>query len=294
MNLELEMRPNRLDNVLIPDSLRQRIRDTMTRDVMAYLFVGAPGTGKTTLANIVAHTLVGDPELSKHSGWVWTEMSCAEVNGAADLSAKLPWLSSGQQNVFQVGLGVERDVYFLDETHNLSPKGQEILQRYTERVGERRWIFCTTTMRKLGSAFLRRCQIFHLPGLQTPKEREELVRRAVVKTGHTAPVDAFLAAVEKYGVVSPGVILAAFQAHLLGADPGHALALYLKQTTKDGRAIATKEGVAQTCKWHHRIVDAGHCQWGHLQGERPVKHCKRTKRLKPAKRRRLHSHSRIG
>lgn len=107
---EMSLRPLSLDDFTGQAASRANLRVFIEaakarRDALDHvLFVGPPGLGKTTLAQIVAHEL----------GVNFRSTSGPVIAKAGDLAAQLTNLE-------------ERDVLFIDEIHRLNPAVEEIL-----------------------------------------------------------------------------------------------------------------------------------------------------------------------
>ncbi|MGA9136719.1 MAG: Holliday junction branch migration DNA helicase RuvB, partial [Methylovirgula sp.] len=107
---DVSLRPRSLADFIGQDAARKNMRVFIEaakarRDALDHvLFVGPPGLGKTTLAQIVAHEL----------GVNFRATSGPVIAKAGDLAAQLTALE-------------ERDVLFIDEIHRLNPAIEEIL-----------------------------------------------------------------------------------------------------------------------------------------------------------------------
>src|SRR6202795_2771184 len=107
---ETSLRPQKLDDFVGQAQARSNLRvfieaARVRREALDHvLFVGPPGLGKTTLAQIVAREL----------GVTFHSTSGPVIAKAGDLAALLTNLE-------------ERDVLFIDEIHRLSPAVEEIL-----------------------------------------------------------------------------------------------------------------------------------------------------------------------
>ena len=184
--LPQRMRPGTLDEfvgqqqVVGPDSaLRRAIASDR---VPSMIFFGTPGSGKTTLARIVAHTTQAHFE----------ELSAVQV-GVADVRRVL-----GEARD-RLGANGQRTILFLDEIHRFN-KGQQDALLPAVESGLVTLIGATTENPyfEVNSALLSRCQLFQLEPL-TEEDMAAIIRRGEAALGVELAEDAREAAVHSAG-----------------------------------------------------------------------------------------------
>lgn len=156
--LAQKMRPESFENVMGQKHfLNDRFRELIRSDKWAGLiFWGPPGTGKTTLATVIAR--VTDRPFVTLSA---VTAGVKEIREALDKSKK------------QVLVGGKAHILFIDEVHRLNKSQQDVLLPYLEE-GSIRFIGATTENPsfEINNAIASRAVIFHF----NPLERENLLK----------------------------------------------------------------------------------------------------------------------
>jgi putative ATPase len=138
--------------------------------VRSSIFYGPPGSGKTTLARIVAAS----------TGAAFEELSAVSAT-VKDVREVL-----GQARE-RLGAGGRRTILFLDEIHRFNKAQQDALLPAVEE-GLVTLIGATTENPyfEVNSALLSRCQVYELESLSV-EEMQEVVRRGAIEVGAELP-----------------------------------------------------------------------------------------------------------
>lgn len=127
----------------------------------AYLFSGASGCGKTTLARIFANKInnyIGTPN----------EIDAASNNGVDNVKSII---KSAQERA----IDSKYKIFIIDECHMITTQGwNAFLKCIEEPPAYTIFIFCTTDPQKIPATILNRVQRYNITRIQTDKIRDRL------------------------------------------------------------------------------------------------------------------------
>ena len=198
-------RPQDFDEVVGQEPVVRTLRNAIASDQLrqAYLFAGPRGTGKTSLARILAKALncaqgpTPDPDKTCHacqaiangSSLDVVEMDAASQRGIDDIR------EIRERVVLQPAEGRYK-VYILDEAHQLTDAAWNALLKLIEEPPPHLvFVFCTTDLAKVLPTVRSRCQTFVFSRPRLP-ELVRLLRRIADGEGIEAP-DAALSLVAR-------------------------------------------------------------------------------------------------
>ncbi len=151
---------------MVAQALQNAIRGD--RVAHAYLFTGARGVGKTSMARILAkalncpHTQDGIPcgtcEVCQNIS-VGSDVDVLEIDGASNRG--IDDIRSLRANVNVRSMRSKYKIYIIDEVHMLTKEAfNALLKTLEEPPPNVKFIFCTTEPNKLPDTILSRCQRF--------------------------------------------------------------------------------------------------------------------------------------
>jgi len=189
-------RPQGFEEVVGQEPVVRTLRNAIASDQLrqAYLFAGPRGTGKTSLARILAKALncvqgpTPDPDKTCHacvaiangSSLDVVEMDAASQRGIDDIR------EIRERVVLQPAEGRYK-VYILDEAHQLTDAAWNALLKLIEEPPPHLvFVFCTTDLAKVLPTVRSRCQTFVFSRPRLP-ELVRLLRRIADGEGIEAP-----------------------------------------------------------------------------------------------------------
>lgn len=126
-----------------------------------FLFTGPAGTGKTSIAKLIARSLNGNLDNV-------IEVDAASRSGVDDIRELI-------QEAAQYPIGTKYKIIILDEVHSLSSAAfQALLISLENQVGNTIWIGCTTNPEKIPATIISRVQTFKLSKISTENIQKRL------------------------------------------------------------------------------------------------------------------------
>lgn len=222
--LQLSMRPKTFSTMIgaerLVDKLRKRIASN--RDTPAWMFTGQLGSGKTTIARIMAialqcthQELFGDPCIACRRAK--SSFDIMEIN-AADISTKEELTSALSGYNRYPRPNSQRRVYILDEAQKTSTHSQSLMLKMLEDCPATTvFIICTTEPDKILGTLSSRCAVYDVPSFGI-KETKALIKQALKKVGSDQDSQELAEALLDAQVNSPRLILGAVEKYLAGSS----------------------------------------------------------------------------
>ena len=162
-SLAVKYRPKEWEEVVGQTSIMKILTRQLELNQLknVYLFAGASGCGKTTLARIFANKInnyIGSPN----------EIDAASNNGVDNVKAII---KSAQER----SIDSKYKIFIVDECHMITTQGwNAFLKCIEEPPAYTIFIFCTTDPQKIPATILNRVQRYNITRISTDKIRERL------------------------------------------------------------------------------------------------------------------------
>lgn len=157
MKLDLKYRPKSLDDVVGQKATSVILKAMLTKGELepVLMFTGPSGTGKTSMARIIAAELNPDSKEDVHSG---THPNVLEIDAASNGSVAALRQLKQDLNFSSVG----HKVVILDEAHAISKEGKAVLLNLLEfPPDEVTFILLTTEPHEIPIEVRHRCDTYH-------------------------------------------------------------------------------------------------------------------------------------
>ncbi|QDT97691.1 DNA polymerase III subunit gamma/tau [Gimesia aquarii] len=168
--LARRFRPQNFSEVVGQEMVAKALQNAICADRVAhaYLFTGARGVGKTSMARILAKALncpnsqegipCGECEVCQNIS-VGSDIDVLEIDGASNRG--IDDIRSLRANVNVKSMRSQYKIYIIDEVHMLTKEAfNALLKTLEEPPPNVKFIFCTTEPNKLPDTILSRCQRF--------------------------------------------------------------------------------------------------------------------------------------
>jgi len=211
-SLAISLRPKTFDEVIGQESVVASLRSKMDNPPTAILFCGETGTGKTTLASLVARAVQGDDP--NEDMWDIQVKNAASENGVA-VARQLC-----EDTRYSTTHGKYR-VIILEEAHMMTNEAQNTLLIPIEKPDSNTiWIFCTTEPEEIIGALRSRFMVYELKPLDKSGIFILLGRAAYPE--REFPND-FYEEVIKIGLTNTREILYSYEKYISGVPLAEAL-----------------------------------------------------------------------
>lgn len=188
-DLKTRYRPQRLNEICPTFSITEAKAILENKNAsQVYLFEGGSGTGKTSLARIIARASVCTSEEGQKPCLECT--SCRTMESSPDFTeinvADFRGIDAVRDQTRDMGVYggfLSRKIFIYDESQQLSPAAQELLNKTLEEPKGGILIFlCTTNMKGLKRTLVSRCSRINFSRI-TREQCNEIVRQVMEDEG---------------------------------------------------------------------------------------------------------------
>src|SRR3954466_15597235 len=196
LSLYRRHRPRTFDQVVGQEHIVRTIRNAIELDKVhhAYLFVGSRGTGKTSMAKLLACALnvTGGPKVDFDPAdpnckaiMAGTSLDVVEMDAASNNS--VDDIRALRENVALAPMSGGKRVFILDEAHMLSPAAWNAFLKTLEEPPEHVvFVLATTEAHKVPPTIVDRCHRFdfHRPSIE---QVSSVLQRVSIEAGIQTP-----------------------------------------------------------------------------------------------------------
>jgi len=242
--LSLSLRPKALADYIGQDDLTTLLENQFISGRIPHFYIihGSIGSGKTTLARILALALQRDPALGEarlqpseedwknYKKYEIREINAANQNGVDDIRSMVEAMR------FKPIAPSRARIVIMDEAHQITSAAQNTLLTETEDVSAHiYYIFCTSNLSKILPALQRRAYIMS-PKSLAPDDIRGLLERAADASDFEESIDPLVKALVDNGIASPGLILQSAEKFFNGLPPDESV-FHSEITNLDTMAI---------------------------------------------------------
>lgn len=225
--LSLSLRPKSADECVGQDDMITLLENQFSSGRIPHFYIihGPIGSGKTTIARILALALQKDPKLAEkrlyHTEEDWKmykkydirEINAANQNGIDDIRTMVEGMG------YKPMAPSRARVVIYDEAHQITTAAQNTLLTETEDVANHVfYIFCTSNISKIIAALQRRAYIM-TPRALAEGDIRTLLTKAATATHSVDDIEPLVRALIDNGITSPGLVLQAAEKFFGGMPP---------------------------------------------------------------------------